>query len=197
MSNWKTKNSALDLYSWSPPPPRLICTLLTASYSCALAQTQEPAPTSYHLLCLYLTRFHFQSIRAGWESAYTRPVPVVADKCDCTSWISACLSPLLTSRKAEVTLFAVGPRRCSLPHNARGCAKHLQIQSCVLPGTALDIKQEKGGLKSHLVEQNCHDQWVMFVIFRNTIKTGKWNASRDTMCSMVMFNWLEGLSMSM
>lgn len=35
MSNWKTKNSALDLYRRSPP--RLICTLLTASYSCALS----------------------------------------------------------------------------------------------------------------------------------------------------------------
>lgn len=50
MSNWKTKNSALDLYRRSPP--RLICTLLTASYSCALSlyprspTTTTPTTTS-------------------------------------------------------------------------------------------------------------------------------------------------------
>lgn len=36
MSNWKTKNSALDLDRWSPSY-RFICTLLTASHPCVLS----------------------------------------------------------------------------------------------------------------------------------------------------------------
>lgn len=44
--------------------------------------------------------------------------------------------------------------RCSLLHNAGGCAKHQQIQSFVLRRTVLDIKQKEGGFKSHHIEQN-------------------------------------------
>lgn len=92
--------------------------------------------------------------------------------------------------------FAVAPTAVPFPHNARGRAERLQIRSYVLPGTALDIKQEGAGLKCRHVEQICHDQWVMFVIFRNTLRDAKWGASRGSNVFMVMFNWLEGLPAS-
>lgn len=89
------------------------------------------------------------------------------------------------------------PHHCSLPHKGMGktftnLKPPLQY---VRRRTALDMKQEEGGLKSHHVEQNCHDQWVMFVIFRNTLKTVKRGASRGAIVAMIMFNLLEGLPM--
>lgn len=89
------------------------------------------------------------------------------------------------------------PHHCSLPHKGMGKTfTNLKLLlQYVLRGTTLDMKQEEGGLKSHHVEQNCHDQWVMFVIFRNTIRTVKRGASRGAIVAMVKFNLLEGLPM--
>lgn len=66
-----------------PPPRHLICTLLTASHSCV--SLSNPLSPSNYFLSLYLTLSSFQRFWGSRESAYTNLVPVVADKCDCTS----------------------------------------------------------------------------------------------------------------
>lgn len=73
---------------------------------------------------------------------------------------------LFTSRESRSDAIC-----CSLTHNAEGRAKtsaNPELHT-VLCGTALDVKQQEAGLKSNHVEQSCRDQWVMCVIFRNSI----------------------------
>lgn len=199
MSNWKTKNSALDLYRRSPP--RLICTLLTASYSCALSlYPRSPTTTTPTTTSCVFTSLSLASIPS--EAAESQLTLALSQLSQINVFVPhksmpACRLCSPVGKQKWRFFFAVAPTAAPLPHNARGRAERLQIRSYVLHGTALDIKQEGAGLKRRHVEQICRDQWVMFVIFRNTMRNAKWGASRGSNVFMVMFNWLEGLLVSM
>lgn len=108
MSNWKTKNSALDLYHWSPQT-----NLHTAYYivsMCSLSTLRDllfntsrrpPSDPDTSISSCVLTSNPLQLSSIHVTASFHEPCPSCC-RCDCTSEIYACFLTFLTNKKSKV-----------------------------------------------------------------------------------------------